>query len=454
VILAAGEGKRMKSEKPKVLHEVLFKPMVLWVADAARAAGASELCFVTGFKNEEVEKALEGQGVFALQREQRGTAHAVLSARRFLEEHIDFDVAILAGDVPLISAKTLSDALCLHREQDNAATVISAKLEDPAGYGRIIRSEDGTLKAIVEEKDATEEQKRICEANSGAYWFKCSALLSALDRVACDNSANEYYLPDAVGILVRDGQRVGAFTARDPREILGANDRRQLYELNRIARDMVIDRLFDAGVNFEDLSGVIIGPDVTIGADTTVLPGTIIRGKSVLGKRCVIGPGSLIENSTVGDATTVNASQVYDSTIGKGCRIGPFAHLRPGNRLADLVKTGNFVELKNAVIGSSTSVAHLSYIGDAWIGNHCNIGCGTITVNYDGKAKHLTKIGDNSFIGCNSNLVAPVTIESDTYIACGSTITRNVPQYALAVARERQKNIEGWVKKRREDKEK
>lgn len=449
VILAAGEGTRMKSSKPKVMAQVLFKPMIDWVISAAQSGGVEDICVVAGYKHEILENHLDGKYNTVLQSQRLGTGHAVMQAKDFIAAHKGGDVLILNGDAPLMDAKTVSSALEFHKSNGNSATVISARVSDPFGYGRILRDENGLLKAIVEQKEASEEQKKIDEVNSGAYWFSADMLLEALDFLAENHtdSAKEYYLTDAIEIILSKGGRASAFTAGTSDVVLGANDRAQLYELNEIARKQILIKLMKSGVSIPCIDGVMISPDAEIGPDTQILPGTIIKGRCVIGCECEIGPDSLIENSVVHDGVELNSTQVYSSEIKSGAHIGPFVRIRPDCIVGENVRVGNFVELKNARIGEKTSVSHLSYIGDAEFGKNINVGCGCATVNFNGRDKNKTIVGDNAFIGCSTYLVAPVEVGDNAFTAAGSVITENVPADALAIARSRQVVKEDWVNK-------
>ncbi len=447
VILAAGEGTRMKSGKPKVMAQVLFKPMIDWVASAAEAGGVRDICVVKGYKSEILEEHLNGRYKTVLQVQRLGTGHAVMQAEDFISEHIDGDVLILNGDAPLMDSKTIGDALKFHRENGNSATVISARVKDPFGYGRIQRDESGLLECIVEQKEATEEQKKIDEVNSGAFWFGAEALLSALKTLSENHTdeSKEYYLTDAIEIILSKGGKAAAFIAETSDVVLGANDRAQLYELNEIARKQILFKHMKNGVSIPCIDGVMISPDAEIGADTQILPGTIIKGRTVIGSECEIGPDSLIENSVIGDGVELNSTQVYSSEIKAGAHIGPFVRIRPDCTVGENVRVGNFVELKNARIGEKTSVSHLSYIGDAEFGRNINVGCGCATVNFNGRDKNKTVVGDNAFIGCSTYLVAPVEVGDNAFTAAGSVITENVPADSLAIARARQVIKDDWV---------
>lgn len=448
VVLAAGEGKRMHSRRPKVLQEVLFKPMVDWVLDAAAGAGVPAVCVVTGFAREQLEAHLSGRCAFAVQQQQLGTGHAVLAAADFLQEHAPRDTVVLCGDAPFLNAELLADACRAHRRSGNAVTVLTARADDPHGYGRIVRDDAGNVLRIVEEKDADERQRKINEVNSGAYWFDTKALLAALAALGNENVQGEYYLTDTVEILARLGKKGGTYVMPDAAAMAGANDRRQLAALNAAARRRRLDALYDAGVEIVDEAGVTVGPDVTVGRDTCLLPGTILRGATAVGEGCILGPNTLLEDCTVENGAVVNASQAYRTYIGQGVTVGPFCHLRPGTRLEEKVHVGDFVELKNAHIGQGTKVPHLSYVGDADVGEGVNFGCGCVTANYDSVHKHRTTVGDHAFIGCHTNLIAPVAVGENAFTAAGSTITKDVPADALAVERARQINLEGWVRRR------
>lgn len=452
LILAAGEGKRMKTSKPKALAEVLFKPMIDWVTDAAIAGGVDDICIVTGHGREALEAHLGGKFSTVEQKELLGTGHAVMQAKDFIKAHTPGDILILNGDAPLIDAKTISTAYEYHNSHKNAVTIISAKIDNPAGYGRIIRNKDKCLKKIVEENDANNAEKMINEVNSGAYWFNCSVLLESLEGIVemhDKKNQAEYYLTDAIEVILEKNLNAVAYEAGDPDAVLGANDRVQLQKLNEIARRKVMEDLMLDGVSIPCADGVMISPNVKIGAETEILPGTIIKGNTVIGEGCVIGPNSFIENSVIGDNVTLNNTQCYSSTIKNGTSIGPFARVRPDCVIGEDVKAGNFVEFKNAKVGDRTSVSHLSYIGDADFGSDINVGCGCATVNYNGKEKNRTKVDDHAFIGCSTYLVAPVSVGKNSYTAAGSVITEDVPDNALAIARSRQTIKKDWISKKK-----
>lgn len=438
VILAGGQGKRMKSELPKPMFEVLGEPMLQWVISSCEEAAVTDLCIVKGYNAEVIEGYINGRYDTVMQEERKGTGHAVMMTREWLEKRRDGNVLILCGDAPFVDADTIKGALEKHISENNAVTVITSEVNDPYGYGRIIRSPDGgSITGIVEEKDATNEQKKLREINSGAYWFRTEQLLSALNELKPNNSQGEYYLTDTIFILIAAGFRAGAYISENPDAVMGANDRKGLLALNNAARAAIIDKLLDNGVEFVCTDGVSIGRNVKIGAGTKILQGTIIRGDTEIGENCVIGPNCLIENCKIGCGTVLNSIQAYDSVIEDNVKIGPFVHLRPNSHIKSGVKIGDFVEVKNSVIGEKTAVSHLTYIGDSDVGKGVNFGCGTVTSNYDGMNKHRTVIGDGAFIGCNTNLIAPVKVGNRAYTAAGSTVTSDVPDDALYIERSR-----------------
>ena len=447
IVLAAGDGKRMKSIRPKVLMEVLFKPMLGWVLDSVEAAGIDKIGVVVGNGAEKTEKYLKTRAKAHktyIQAVRKGTGHAVMQAQEVLEE--SENVLVLCGDAPFIDEQSISEAYVQHVSGGYGATVITAVIENPTGYGRIVRNADASVEKIVEEKDADEKQKKIAEINSGAYWFNSKALLKALPMLSDKNASGELYLTDVIALINAEGGKVGAMTAQHNAIVLGANTRNDLYSLNHFARMGKIGELLSQGVEFPCMDGVIIGTDVEIGFDTVILPNTIIKGKCKIGCGCTIGPNSVIENSTIGDGVVLNNVQAYDSVVKNGAKIGPFVHLRPNSIIDEGVKIGDFVEIKNSNIGTMTSIAHLTYVGDSDVGKDVNFGCGCVTANYDGIQKFRTKIGDHAFLGCNTNLIAPVEIGENAATGAGSTITKNVPANALAVERAETKLVQGWEK--------
>jgi bifunctional UDP-N-acetylglucosamine pyrophosphorylase / glucosamine-1-phosphate N-acetyltransferase len=446
IILAAGQGTRMKSKLYKVLHPVCGKPMVQHVVDQISHLQIENIVTIIGHGAEKVKAQLGDTCSYALQAEQLGTAHAVIQASESLENK-EGTTIVVCGDTPLIKAETMESLFQHHLANGAKASVLTAKTDDPTGYGRIIRNTSGHVEKIVEHKDASEAERKITEINTGTYCFDNQALFNALKNVSNDNVQGEYYLPDVIEILKKQGEIVVAYQTNDFNETLGVNDRVALAEAESTMKKRINEAHMRAGVTIIDSQNTYIDSDVIIGRDTVIYPGTIIKGKTVIGEDCIIGPNSEIEACEIGNGTVVKQSVAHQSSIGSQVNIGPFAHIRPESAISDDVKIGNFVELKKTNFGKGSKASHLSYIGDAEVGEDVNLGCGSITVNYDGKRKHLTKIEDGVFVGCNSNLVAPVTIGKGAYIAAGSTITQDVPGDALSIARARQVNKENYVQK-------
>ncbi len=444
LILAAGDGKRMNSAGSKVLCQVLGEPMLNWVTAACLESGIEQLCAVVGVDAQAVTAALPAGCRTVVQQERRGTGHAVLCAQEFLQQ-AGGQLLVLCGDAPFVGSGVIQASYEQHMQQGNSATLITARLPDPTGYGRVVRGPDGGLAGIVEERDADASTRLIDEINSGAYWFDVAALLSALNKLTCANSAGEYYLTDVVGILLGQGKRCGSYLSQDAQVAEGANDRQGLAHLNQLARRRKLESLRRAGVDIPFEDGIIIGRAVTIGQDTTILPGCVILGNTSIGAGCSIGPNSVITDSTIGDRCSVKSCYITQSTMEADVAIGPFSHVRPGSHIAAGCKIGNFNEIKNSNLGEGTKMAHLTYCGDADIGSGVNFGCGTVVVTYDGVGKHRTVVEDDVFIGCNTNLVAPVTVGRGAYTAAGSTITANVPPDALAIARCPQTIKEGYA---------
>lgn len=443
VILAAGQGKRIKSDLPKVLHKVCGKEMVNHVIDTMRKANIEEVNVVIGKGAELVKEKTKAKNVsFAMQEEQLGTGHAVKCARDFLKGKKGV-VGVFAGDAPLIKSETIEKLFNEHLEKGNKATLLTSLVEDPTGYGRIVRNGEEVVK-IVEHKDCNEEELKINEMNAAIYCFDIEALLEALDKLSNNNNQGEYYLTDVIGILKDQGEKVGAIVI-DYEETIGVNSRVQLAEAEEILRNRINLMHMENGITLIDPKSTYIGADVEILNDTIIYPNNNIEGNTKIGKGVIIYPNSRISNSIIGDEVEIQSSVILDSTIGNKTTVGPFAYIRPESIIGDKARIGDFVEIKKSTIGNNTKVSHLTYIGDASVGENCNFGCGTVVVNYDGKNKNRTEIGNNSFIGCNTNLVSPVKIYDNTYIAAGSTITDDVNEGELAIARAKQRNIPGWV---------
>ena len=413
IVLAAGKGTRMKSDKSKLVHKIYGKELVKRVVETATKSGVEDIITVVGYKKEQVEMVLGDTVKYAYQEEMLGTGHAVMQAEEYLKDK-NGKVVVLNGDVPILRPETIKKFIQKSIKNKEYATVLTAIYNNPTGYGRIVRDIGGNITGIVEEKDATEEQKDIQEINAGIYCFDIQELLKALKKIEPNNAQSEYYLTDVVRIMNEEGLKTGAFIVEDNTEILGVNDKIQLELLTKVLRLRINQEHMRNGVTIEDIDNTYIYDDVQIGTDTVIHPNTTIKN---------------------------------DVVIGKDCELGPNAYIREGCRLADKVKVGSFVELKKAIVGEGTKIPHLSYMGDCEIGAKTNVGCGTITCNYDGFQKSKTIIGDNCFIGSNVNLVAPVTLGNNSFIAAGSTITNDVPEDSLAIARERQTNKEGWNKK-------
>jgi bifunctional UDP-N-acetylglucosamine pyrophosphorylase/glucosamine-1-phosphate N-acetyltransferase len=449
VILAAGQGTRMRSATPKLLHKLCGRPMLGWPIAAARAAGASRIVVVDG-PDRRLADVLDDDVAVAIQEQPRGTADAVRAAAAAIDE--DDSVIVIAGDVPLIRAETLAALADSHARAGAAATMLTAVLENPAGYGRVIRAPDGTVERVVETKtggDATPQQLKIREVNTGVFAFDGAELLSALGRVRADNAQNELYLPDVLPVLREDERTVQALELEDPTEMLGINDRRALAEVWAIAQRQIHDRHMLAGVTIVNPAATVIDVDVTIGPDTEIAPFSSLHGTTQIGSGARIGPGCTLIDARVGDGATVLHAYVTDAEIGDRVSVGPFAYLRPGTVLREGSKVGTFVEVKNSDLGAGSKIPHLSYIGDADIGEGTNLGASTITANYDGYRKHRTTIGSGVKTSVDTTLVAPVTVGDDAYTAAGSVITKDVPEGGLGVARAQQRNIEGYAERRR-----
>ena len=448
VILAAGMGTRMKSKMPKVLHKVCGKPLSKWVIDASEAAGADKVCAVVGHKAETVKEVLGDVCEFALQAEQKGTGHAVMQAIDVIKNSKG-EVVILNGDTPLITAETINKAIEYHKNNGNQATVITAILDDATGYGRIVRDNDGSVLKIVEQKDASKEEKKINEVNSGMYVFDAQSLVYALDKITPNNAQGEYYLTDTLEILLSAGKKIGGYAISDNDEIRGINDRVQLNEAEKIMQKRINEYHMRNGVTMRNPESVYIEDGVEIGNDTEICQNVTIKSGTKIGSDCVIGSGSMLDRAVIHDCVDVLSSVILESEVDEGTHVGPFAYIRPNCHVGKEVKVGDFVELKNSNIDDGTKISHLTYIGDSDVGKRVNFGCGTVTCNYDGKKKYRTTIGDDCFVGCNTNFVSPINVGDGVYIAAGSTITEDIPENSLSIARARQVNKEGWKDKRK-----
>jgi bifunctional UDP-N-acetylglucosamine pyrophosphorylase/glucosamine-1-phosphate N-acetyltransferase len=444
VILAAGQGTRMRSKLPKVVHPVAGLPMIAYVVEACRSLQAKRIIVITGHQADRVREVLAGEVVeFVHQPEQHGTAHALLQTREALTG-FDGDLLVVSGDTPLLTAQTLDGLLRAHRETRALATVLTAELPDPTGYGRIVRSTTGELLRIVEELEATPQERQIHEINAGVYCFAAHALFEALQAIRPSAVKGELYLPDAIALLRERDGGVQALPARDPDEMRGVNTRAELAEIHRLLWRKTALRLLAEGVTLLDPERAYIGPFVRIGFDSILYPNVTLEGQTMIGEGTTIYSGCRIRNSTIGnDTILLDGCIIQESQIGDGCQVGPYAHLRPHAQLRRRAKVGNFVEVKKSVVGEGSKIPHLSYVGDTTIGERVNVGAGTITCNYDGFTKHQTVIEDDVFVGSDVILVAPVSVGHGAIIAAGSTITEDVPPDALAFGRARQVNKSG-----------
>jgi len=444
VVLAAGKGVRMNSRTPKVLHLVAGRPMLLWSMAAARALDPVRTLVVLNPAQDGIQAVLNGEAQTVAQAKQLGTGHAlaqVASAHR-----TPGPVVVLYADAPLLRGETLRTLLAEHEKSRAAVTLLTATLDNPHGYGRIVRAHNGAFRDIVEEKDATSEQKTIHEVNSGVYVFSGRELWPALGKIENKNRAGEYYLTDIVRLIKG---KVHALPVEDSDEILGINDRRQLAQAERVMRQRILDGLMTGGVTIVDPATTFIDADVQIGRDSVVLPFSIISGESTIGEDCVIGPFAQIRDSIIGDSCRIERAHVDQSTLAHNVHVGPFSRLRPGSVLDDGVRVGTHAEIKNSHIGAGTAIAHFSVVLDSNVGANANIGAGTVTANYDGLDKHRTEIGDRAQVGSDTILVAPVRVGDDAYTAAGSVITADVPAGSLAVERAEQKIVPGWTARRR-----
>jgi bifunctional UDP-N-acetylglucosamine pyrophosphorylase/glucosamine-1-phosphate N-acetyltransferase len=446
--MAAGQGTRMRSAMPKVLHEICGRPMVAWPVLAAREAGAGRICVIVS-PERDLSDALPDETETIVQPEADGTGGALRAAADVVRD--SDTVVILSGDHPLVSAQIIDELIATHRDADAAATVMTTEMEDPGSYGRIVRGPDGDIERIVEAKapgDATPEELSIREVNAGTYAFAGPTLAEALERLSNDNAQGEYYLGDVLPLLRDSGLRVTAYRAPDPGVNLGINDRADLARVADEARRRILVGHMRAGVTVEDPGATWIDADVEIGADTTILPGTTLRGRSSIGAGSTIGPMTTLVDSRVGDRSLVVHSYLFSCEVADDATVGPFAYLRPDAHIGEGAKAGTFVEIKNSRIGAGAKVPHLSYIGDAEVGEGSNLGASTVTANYDGRNKYRTKIGKNVQTGVDTTFVAPVQVGDDAYTGAGSVITEDVPPGALGISRAEQKNVEGYARKK------
>lgn len=447
LVLAAGQGTRMRSKKIKLLHEVAGRPMVAHVLDAVRGLRPAKTATVVGFQADDVRRALgPAGGDYVLQKQQRGTGHAVAQAARRIGRGTR-TLLILNGDLPTIRSATLRALLALHHRSRAALTLLSTLVDDPAGYGRVLRDADtGHVARIVEHRDAAGAERRVREINAGIYCARPSVLFALLRGLKPNNAQREYYLTDCVHELIRRGEKVAVLCHEDAEEVLGVNTRAELARASATLYARKAHDLQGRGVTLLDASRTWVDPRAKIGRDSVLYPDVIVEGPTVLGDDCVVRPGARVVDCRIGRGVEIkDHSLLVEARVGDGSSVGPFAHLRPGSVLGADTKVGNFVELKKAVLGRGTKASHLSYLGDTKIGPGCNIGAGTITCNYDGKRKHLTTLGPGVFVGSDTQLVAPVTVHRGAYVAAGSTVTEDVPAGSLAIARSRQRNVRGWV---------
>lgn len=445
LILAAGKGTRMKSNVPKCAYPLLNKPMILYQVEALERANINEIFVVVGNDFQVFKDILGTRVTFVYQKEKLGTGHAVLCARKFLENNDD-ETIILPGDMPLINTPLIEKLFDSHLEMGNDITVVSTVTEDPKGYGRIIYDEYGNIFQIIEEKDCNDIQKRIKEINSGVFVIKGSTFIKELDKININTRSNEYHLTDVVKISYQK-KKISVYKSSNNYDLMGINNLHQIAIAEKNLRRMINKSMMESGVSMINPDTITIGHDVIIEQGVKILPNTTITGQTHIRSGSVVGPNTELNDAHVEEECIIRHSLVYDSLIGRGSRIGPFAHVRDKAIIGEKNRIGNFVEVKKSKTGRDTKASHISYIGDADIGKNVNFGCGSITVNYDGKTKHITEIGDNVFVGCNVNLVAPIKISDDVFIAAGSTVTKDIPKGALAVARNKQINKEDYFKK-------
>ncbi|MCG8484622.1 MAG: bifunctional UDP-N-acetylglucosamine diphosphorylase/glucosamine-1-phosphate N-acetyltransferase GlmU [Clostridia bacterium] len=444
VILAAGAGTRMKSKIPKVLHQLCGHSMIDHVIRAVKASHINDIIVIIGSGADQVEKKLEKSDVqFVLQKEQLGTGHAVQQAKDKIPNQ--GNVIVLYGDMPMLSSETIKAFMAFHETEKNDLSVLTAKVENPYGYGRIVKNHKGEMIKIVEHKDADEEELLIDEINSGVYCFDAPFLKKHLHDIDNNNNQKEYYLPDLISIAVKNQYKLGTYQTLNSEELMGVNSRKQLMEADAAMRKKINEKWMDEGVTIINPEHTYIDPDVKIGIDTVIYPGATLKGNTIIGEDCMIGQNTRIENSIIKNRVEIQSSVILDSRVDEATTIGPFAYLRPGSNIGKNVKIGDFVEIKNAAIGDGSKASHLAYVGDAEVGKNVNIGCGVIFVNYNGKEKQKIVVEDDAFVGSNVNLVAPVVVKNKGYVAAGTTVTMEVPEGALCIGRGKQRHIDGWV---------
>lgn len=448
VVLAAGKGTRMRSKHAKVVHAIMGKPMINWVLDALEPVGFDDIHVVVGHAADQVRACVGDTAQCVLQEEQLGTGHAVQTVMKDLTlPDGPGMVLVTCGDTPLITGEVLAQFVAYHESHGHAADVLTVINPAPTGYGRIVRNADDIVERIVEEKDANEYIRAIQETNVGTYCFDLQFLRETLFDLTTDNAQNEFYLTDLIHLAQTRGRMAGAFIMKDLEDGLGVNNRVQLAQATKVMRQRINETLMMAGITMVDPESCYIDASVRIGCDTLLEPNVILEGNTRIGEGCIIGSQTKMTNVQFGSGSVVQASTLWDCTVGEDCQIGPFAYLRPGTVLENGVKIGDFVEVKNSHIGRGSKIPHLGYVGDATFGERVNFGCGSITCNYDGHAKHQTVLGDGVFVGSNTNLVAPIEIEDNAYVGAGSTLTKNVKKDALALTRAPQKTIENWKKR-------
>src|SRR5574344_2174990 len=447
IILAAGKGTRMKSKRDdisKVSFPILGQPLVKYVIEALKPIGLADLIAVIGFGGATSEAIVKNDAKVVWQKEQKGSGHAVMMAAPLLEG-LEGETIVCCGDTPLLTSTTLQALFDAHEKDGNALTIMTSILEDPFGYGRIVKK-DGRVQRIVEQKDASEEEKKITEVNAGVYVFDNKELFEALHHITTNNAAGEYYLTDVIGLFVNKGLKVGSYAVKDVEETLGVNDRYQLSVAAKILQHHINKALMISGVSIEDPDSTYVAPGIKVGQDTVIRPGTFLMGNTVIGEANVIGPNCYFENVTIGNNNEIIYSHLVDTTVGDATTLGPYLRTRKGVKIHDKAHIGNFNELKNVDFGEGSKAAHLSYLGDATIGSGVNIGCGTIIANYDGVNKFHSDIGNNAFVGSGSTIISPVKVGNGAFIAAGSTINKDIAPDDMAIARARQENKPGYAK--------